>query len=163
VPVRSRSTRALVALAVLALVAAACGSDDTGASSTTESSTTETTAANAAASVELTESDLGQILTSEGKTLYTFAPDNGGAPTCNDDCAVTWPPLVVAGEPTVGDGLDASLFASVTRDDGDDQVTVNGWPLYLFSGDTAPGDANGQGLGGVWYVVGPDGAKIDND
>ena len=56
-----------------------------------------------------------------------------------------------------------ALFASATRDDGDDQVTVDGWPLYFFSGDAAPGDTNGQGVGGIWYVVGPDGAAIGAD
>ena len=90
-------------------------------------------------------------------------PDNGGAPTCNDDCATTWPPLVADGAPTVGDGLDLALFSSATRDDGDDQVTVDGWPLYFFSGDAAAGDTNGQGVGGIWYVVGPDGAAIGAD
>ena len=174
-PVRSRPARALLALAVLSLTAA-CGSDDDDAStttstapasesSTTESSTTETPtteAANGPLTVELTESDLGEILTSEGRTLYTFMPDNAGAPTCNDDCATAWPPLVVDGAPTVGDGLDAALFASVSRDDGTTQVTVDGWPLYFFSGDAAAGDTNGQGVGGQWYVVGPNGAAIDN-
>jgi len=171
VPVRSRPTRALLALAALTLTAAACSSDDDDASTTTtaptESSTTVTTATDSTeasgspATVEVAESELGQILTSEGRTLYIFMPDNGGAPTCNDDCATTWPPLVADGAPTVGDGLDLALFSSATRDDGDDQVTVDGWPLYFFSGDAAAGDTNGQGVGGIWYVVGPDGAAIE--
>ena len=88
-------------------------------------------------------------------------PDAGGAPTCYDDCATTWPPLVADGAPTVGEGLDDALFASATRDDGTEQVTVDGWPLYFFAADAAPGDTNGQGVGGVWYVVGPDGAAIE--
>ena len=105
-----------LALAALSLTAAACSSDDDDASTTTtapptESSTTTTatdsTRPAEAATVEVAESDLGQILTSEGRTLYIFMPDNGGAPTCNDDCATTWPPLVADGAPTVGDGLDA--------------------------------------------------------
>lgn len=167
-PVPSRPARALVVLAVLSLTAA-CASDDSASSTTTsaptsESSTTETTdASNGATTVELTEADLGQVLTIDGRTLYAFMPDNGGAPTCNDGCATAWPPLVADGALTVGEGLDATLFASVTRDDGDDQVTVDGWPLYLFSGDAAAGDTNGQGVGGQWYVVGADGAPIDDD
>ena len=166
--VRSRSARVLVAVVVLILTAA-CGDDDDTSTTTTdatssESSTTETTEAGSdAVTVELTESGLGQILTSEGRTLYLFMPDAGGPPTCNDDCATTWPPLLVDGAPTVGEGLDDSLFATATRDDGDEQVTVDGWPLYFFASDAAPGDTNGQGVGGVWYVVGPDGAAIDDD
>ena len=172
----SRSARMLGALALLALTAAACGGDDsdaasttTAASPTTESSTTETTADGAGtalageALVDVAESALGQILTSDGKTLYTFMPDNAGAPTCNGDCATSWPPLLADGDVPVGDGLDGALFATVARDDGGTQVTVNGWPLYFFAGDTAAGETNGQGVGGKWYVVGPDGTAIDDD
>ena len=39
-------------------------------------------------------------------------------------------------------------------------MTIDGWPLYFFSGDAAPGDTNGQGIGDVWYVVAPDGTAI---
>ena len=42
------------------------------------------------------------------------------------------------------------------------QVTIDGWPLYFFANDAAPGDHNGQGVGGVWFVVGPDGAPIES-
>ena len=159
--VRSRLARVLAVLAVLS-VAAACGDDDDDAS--TDAPTTESTDPDAAtATVELVNSDLGGILASEGRTLYLFMPDDGGASTCYDDCATTWPPLVAEGEPTVAEGLDASLFATATRDDGKEQITVSGWPLYFFSGDSAPGDTNGQEVGGVWYVVGPDGAAVDED
>ena len=136
---RSRPARALAVLAVLC-VTAACGGDDDDADTTTtdaaptESSTTTTgEEGTGAATVELTESDLGEILTSEGRTLYVFKPDVEARSTCNDDCATSWPPLVADGDPTVGEGLDDTLFASATRDDGDDQVTVDGWPLYLFA------------------------------
>jgi predicted lipoprotein with Yx(FWY)xxD motif len=164
---RSLSVRAVVVSAVLCL-AAACGDDDDGGTATTDAQSTEsstTTTAEAgdgSAAIELTESDLGEILVSEGRTLYVFTPDDGGAPTCNDDCATLWPPLVADGAPTVGEGLDEGLFASATRDDGTEQVTVDGWPLYFFANDAAPGDTNGQGLGGMWYVVGPDGAAIED-
>ena len=166
-PTRSRLSRALVMLAALSLLAA-CGDDDDGAGTpttsapTSESSTTESTEASGGpATVELSESDLGEILTSEGMTLYVFLPDDGGAPTCLDDCATAWPALLAEGDPTVGDGLDAALFASVRRDDDGEQVTVDGWPLYFFSGDGAVGDTNGQGVGDQWYVVGPDGTAIE--
>jgi hypothetical protein len=36
------------------------------------------------------------------------------------------------------------------------QVTADGAPLYYFSGDSAAGQVNGQGIksfGGVWYAV----------
>ena len=56
-----------------------------------------------------------------------------------------------------GDGVDAALLATATNPDAGPQVTYNGWPLYYFSGDSAPGDTNGEGPGGVWYVVDPTG------
>jgi predicted lipoprotein with Yx(FWY)xxD motif len=164
---RSRSACALIAVASLTLLAAACGDDDDSAPSepaatTAAASESATTAAEGSAVVEVVESDLGQILASGGKTLYIFTPDNGGAPTCYDDCASMWPALLADGDVTVGEGLDAGLFATAARDDGGEQVTVDGWPLYFFANDAAPGDANGQGVGDVWYVVGPDGAPIGN-
>jgi predicted lipoprotein with Yx(FWY)xxD motif len=30
--------------------------------------------------------------------------------------------------------------------------------LYSFTGDTAPGDVNGQGSGGKWFAVALDGS-----
>ncbi len=63
-----------------------------------------------------------------------------------------------------GEGVDETLLGTITRDDGTTQVTYNGWPLYHFSGDTASGDTNGQGLeefGGLWFLVSPAGEAIE--
>lgn len=174
--------RALAVGAALALTLAACGDDDEDDATTTESTeapadasggddaeTTTTAPAGdeaggetaAGGAVELAETSLGSILTSDGMTLYVFTPDDGGAPTCYDDCAGTWPPLLAEGDVTVGDGVDAALFDTVARDDGGEQVTVDGWPLYFYAADAAPGDVNGQGVGDRWFVVGADGAVIE--
>ena len=90
------------------------------------------------------ESDLGTILVDgEGLTLYLFMPDAQGPSTCEGDCLAAWPALV--GPATAGEGVDESLLATATRaDDGSEQVTYNGWPLYYFAQDSAPGDVNGQ-------------------
>jgi predicted lipoprotein with Yx(FWY)xxD motif/murein L,D-transpeptidase YcbB/YkuD len=115
------------------------------------------------AAVLIADSDLGQILTAaNGKTVYLFMPDAQGAPTCTDSCAKAWPPMTVdeTSEITGGDGVDASLLGTAAHPAGT-QVTYNGWPLYFFSGDSAPGDTNGQGQGGVWYVVDPTGNAVD--
>ncbi|MBA2624935.1 MAG: hypothetical protein H0U89_04955, partial [Acidimicrobiia bacterium] len=40
------------------------------------------------------------------------------------------------------------------------QVTYGDKPLYHYAGDGAPGDVNGQGVGGVWWAVTPDGEKL---
>lgn len=122
----------------------------------TEATTQE--AAGAAAAVKLGgNSALGKFLVdAKGMSLYTFASDSGGKSACAGSCASHWPPLGMAAgaKPTAGDGVTGKL-ATITRDDGTLQVTYNGHPLYYFAGDSAPGDAKGQGLGGVWYVAMP--------
>ena len=40
------------------------------------------------------------------------------------------------------------------------QVTYNGWPLYYFPNDAEPGEANGQDVGNVWFVVSTHGGPI---
>ena len=106
------------------------------------------------------ESDLGKIIVDgEGRTLYWFMNDDGGLPTCNDDCATTWPPLTVDGAVTVGAGLVADDAQTIDRNDGSKQVTIFGWPLYYYAGDAAPGDRQGQGRGDVWFVVSPETAQ----
>lgn len=109
------------------------------------------------------ESGLGQIIVDgAGLTLYGFTPDEGGTPTCYDGCAQAWPPLL--GEDpaavAVGAGLDASLLTTAARTDGGSQLVYNGWPLYYFASDAAPGDTNGQGVGGNWFVIAPNGDLI---
>jgi len=96
--------------------------------------------------------DLGSILTdSAGMTLYLFTNDDGTS-TCYDACATNWPPLLVDGEPTAAADVPGAL-GTAQRSDGALQVTYDGSPLYYFHTDAAPGDANGQGVGGVWFVI----------
>jgi len=130
---------------------------------------TATTAAPApddSTTLAVADSDLGQVLTSgSGMTVYVFMPDAQGAPTCTDACAQSWPPVVVeeGTEITGGEGVDASLLGTADHPDAGRQATYNGWPLYVFSGDSKPGDTNGQGQSGVWYALDPAGNPIDND
>ena len=122
-----------------------------------------------AATVNVSESaDFGSILVDgNGFSLYLFMQDtqNSGTSTCTDadGCTTEWPPLLTDGDPVAGEGVDAALLGTITRDDGSTQVTYNGWPLYLFEEDTAAGDTNGQGLdefGGLWFLVSPTGEAI---
>ena len=164
--------KVLALVAVLALLMAACG-DDTG--STDSSSPTETAESPEPSesagdesggeeeyTVEAASSDLGEIVTDDsGRTLYVFMADTSTESTCYDDCAATWPALTVDGEPSA-EGIDASLLGTSARNDGSTQVTLNGHPLYYFASDTSPGDTNGQGVGGVWFVVSPAGEPIQS-
>ena len=93
-----------------------------------------------------------------GMTLYAFTPDSPGQSTCTGDCATNWPPLFVEGG-AVPAGLDPNLYSLADNADGQ-VLQINGHPLYYFAGDKAPGDTNGQGLGGKWYAVTPEGQMI---
>jgi predicted lipoprotein with Yx(FWY)xxD motif len=100
-----------------------------------------------------------------GRALYLFEADQGSSSACNGPCAQIWPPLLTDGAaPMVAGDVQASLLGSTARDDGTQQITYNGHPLYYFTGDRSPGETRGQGLdrfGGPWYVVTPAGNKID--
>ncbi len=176
--------RSATALLVLTLVAAACGSDDEGsndpaanssppvetetvpateAPAATEAPTvtgaSEDTDVGGATSIALASTDIGELLVDgDGNSLYLFVPDSAGDSTCYDDCEAAWPILGEVSD--VGDGLDPALLGTTTRTNGDVQATYNGWPLYHFARDEAPGDVNGQGVGDVWYVLDAAGAAI---
>jgi predicted lipoprotein with Yx(FWY)xxD motif len=116
-------------------------------------------AAAASAAIELASTDLGEfIVDADGNSLYLFVPDSAGDSTCYDDCEAAWPILGEVAD--VGEGLDPALLGTTTRTNGDVQATYNGWPLYYFGSDAAPGDVNGQGVGEVWYVVDAAGQAI---
>ena len=90
----------------------------------------------------------------DGLSLYTFDNDAPGVSNCSGDCSASWPPLLVEpGVEVVADGPDGDL-ATIERGDVL-QVTYNGAPLYYFSGDSAPGETNGEGIGGVWHLATP--------
>jgi predicted lipoprotein with Yx(FWY)xxD motif len=115
--------------------------------------------------LSLATTDLGDVLVDgAGMTLYMFVPDQqkNGTPTCYADCVKMWPPFEAAesGVFLPGEGVDESLFGTVERTDGTQQVTYNELPLYLFAGDEAAGDVNGQGLGDVWWVMDAGGEPI---
>lgn len=104
---------------------------------------------------------LGTVLTDQsGKTLYLFTKDSTNPPTatCVGDCAEMWPPLLATGD-ILASGVDSALVGKVDRPDGTTQVTVGKWPVYMYAGDTRPGEANGQGLQDAWFAVTPLGTK----
>ena len=103
------------------------------------------------------------LVDGEGRSLYLFTNDtqNSGTSACEGDCLVNWPPLLTDGDPVAGEGVDEAMLGTITLPDGTTQVTYNGWPLYYYIDDTAAGDANGQGVGGVWFLVTPAGEMIE--
>ena len=101
------------------------------------------------------------IVDQNGMTLYLFTKDTKKAKTsaCNGDCEKTWPPVLSNGKVEL-QGIESKLLGSIKRADGSEQVTVGGWPVYRFSKDLKPGDANGMGVNGTWFVIEPNGCKV---
>ena len=100
------------------------------------------------------------VVDAQGFTVYVFDKDSN-APSkssCSGGCATTWPAEKVTGKPTAT-GIQPSLLGTLTLPDGSTQLTINGWPAYRYSHDAKPGDTNGQGINGTWWVVGAGGAK----
>ena len=165
--IRHRNTLfAGTVLASLALVAAACGSSGGSSASSSPSSTTKPASSNSASpsTVAVAKTSLGKVLVdAQGRTLYQFGADMGTTSACSGACAQNWPPLMVSGTPTGGNGAKASLVATTTRSGGTQQVTYNGHPVYLFVGDHKAGDTNGQGLnafGGTWSALTSAGGQV---
>lgn len=105
------------------------------------------------------------VVNGAGLTLYRFDKDTAkpSKSTCNGDCAKTWPPvLVTPGSKVFLAEIKKSAVGTVKRDDGTVQLTVGGWPAYRFAKDTKPGDTLGQGVGGTWFGLAPNGQKAQN-
>lgn len=161
-----RKIRVGIAIAVLG-VAALAGCSQTGGApgygsfGSNPSSTAEPTTAGQAV-LATTSSSLGTIVVDgTGMTVYFFDKDtpNSGTSACEGACLASWPAVTLASGVPEAQGITGKL-GTITRTDGARQVTLNGLPLYYYAGDTAAGDVTGQGVGGVWWVVSPAGAKI---
>jgi predicted lipoprotein with Yx(FWY)xxD motif len=107
---------------------------------------------------------LGSVLVDGTKTLYTFDADkpNSMKSSCAGDCLNDWPPVLVTGAVPKVMGVTGTL-GTISAAGGAKQLTIDGRPLYTFSGDRAAGDVKGQGVnefGGLWWAVAPSGSKI---
>ena len=145
---------AIAALASTTLIVGACGSSAATPASAVAGATAAPVAAapTSAGGSTIEAKAVGGIGTalvagSSGMTLYTFSKDvkDGGSSACSGGCIAKWPALTVAAgaAPAAGTGVTGKLGTITRADDGTLQVTYNGLPLYFFSGDKAPGDANG--------------------
>jgi predicted lipoprotein with Yx(FWY)xxD motif len=112
------------------------------------------TASGRPATVGLESADsLGKVLVdSRGRTVYLFRKDAGG----RSSCLAAWPPVRAQGMPLPEPGLSPAKLTTTARSDGAPQVVYNGHPLYRYTGDTKPGDTNGQrvtAFGAAWFAV----------
>ncbi|MFD5625329.1 MULTISPECIES: SCO0930 family lipoprotein [unclassified Streptomyces] len=111
------------------------------------------------------DAKLGEIVVDKnGLTVYRFTKDTAwpdSISACTGACLEKWPAVAPVEEPDVkGLDIDSDGLMPFTRSDGIKQMALDCWPIYTFSGDEAPGDTNGQGVGGTWYAVSPEGKLV---
>jgi predicted lipoprotein with Yx(FWY)xxD motif len=162
-----------------ALLAAACSSAAGSSPSSAPASSAPASSAPAssapAAGSSASASTTGTVITTHagsagafltdgsGRTVYLWAKDGMNMSACSGACAAAWPPVPATGKLTAAGGAKASDLGTITRSDGTRQATYDGHPLYYFVGDSAAGQANGQGsdnFGAKWWLVAASGAKI---
>ena len=141
------------------LLATRGGGTSTATFTTTAISTNTTTVTGVASGAQSVgigyKGGIGFYLVNDaGMTLYYRTTDiqSNGTSTCTGSCVQVWPVFYVKNL-MLPAGLNATSFNTVTRADGSQQLTYNGWPLYSFSGDHKAGDTNGQGIGGIWFAL----------
>jgi predicted lipoprotein with Yx(FWY)xxD motif len=149
----------LVGVALI-LVLAGCGAA-TAQGAAASSSHSHTGAPSAQAGLVKTRSltlagkTMTVLTTAAGRTLYWFTADTRTTTHCTGGCVGIWPPLLATGTSVATPpGLPGHL--TVVKDALGNQVAYNGYLLYTYVADTAPGQAHGQGLhlnGGVWWVI----------
>lgn len=106
------------------------------------------------ATLTIKTTTIGKVLTdARGDTLYTYAKDTKGGPsTCTGSCLAEWPRVL--GKAVAASGVKlAGKLGSVTDPGGTIQATYDGYPLYTYAGDMAPGQITGNGAGAVWHVI----------
>jgi len=114
-----------------------------------------TPASPAKALLTVRQTSVGYVLaTSTGRTIYWYSADTKGSgkSTCTGSCLTAWP--AVTGAPAAAPGVQlAGKLGTITRPGGVVQATYNGYPLYTYAQDMAPGQATGNGAAGAWHVI----------
>jgi predicted lipoprotein with Yx(FWY)xxD motif len=153
-----------------ALTLAGCGGDDdsggdsaSGGGAATTTASAPPPAAGEGTMIEVASSDYGRILfDGDDQAIYLFDKESGSKSECYGECSQAWPPVLTEGEPQAASGTDASLLGTTTRNDGTEQVTYDGQPLYYYAHE-GPGEVlcqNVSEFGGLWLVVKPDGEAV---
>jgi predicted lipoprotein with Yx(FWY)xxD motif len=157
---RTQRMRTLIASVGVAALLFGCSAESTGSAATDPAPAAVEAIAAIVGTVEA-GSELGTFLVDgDGHSLYLFTSDSPGVSSCTGECLAAWPPLLTEGEPVAEGAVQQALLSTFTRDDGTVQVAYAGWPLYRYAADAVAGDVNGQGVGDVWFVVGPDGVLV---
>ncbi len=133
-----------------------------GGAQATSSPSAMAGAGDAATSLATASTSIGTIVVDgKGMTVYEYGNDvqGGNSSSCTGQCASNWPAVPAgSGTPTL-QGVTGKV-GTITGVDGKPQLTLNGWPLYYYVGDTAAGQTSGQGVGNIWWVLSPAGDPI---
>jgi len=158
-----------------AITVAACGASGTtasGSGSSPSSGTAGSAGPSSSAAVTVSTKSVpgvGTVLVNgQGQTLYLLTSEKGGKITCTDStgCTKIWPEIILPKGTTAakaGSGVMSPLLGTVKEDNGNLEVTYNGWPLYTYAADSGAGVAHGQGItsfGGTWYVLNSSGNPV---
>ncbi len=176
---RFRTCCSLLVLAALVLLLAACGGTTSGSGTySTTGGTTPTTSSSSnggggkyghgggttptantsgtvikSASVTVNGTPKSILTNAQGMTLYYRTSDAPPSTVCSGGCASAWPPLVMSGSSTPSSAASLPGKLTIVTDANGNQVEYNGHPLDTYSGDTAAGQTNGEGVAGIWHVV----------
>ncbi len=170
----SRKARAIPVLIAVALTATACSKATgtgastqagsaygtqtaspmaTGMSSSAGAMATGTGTGTGTLTVERTRA--GMVLAgSKGLTLYYYTKDkpHSGRSACFGSCLKAWPALAAPVKAPAGARMPGPM-GTIHRGNGTVQVTINGYPIYYYVGDKAPGQIAGNGVEGAWHII----------
>jgi predicted lipoprotein with Yx(FWY)xxD motif len=105
--------------------------------------------------IEKVSDTVSYLTDGNGMSLYISLQDSPGKSNCTAACLTVWHPLLVSGKLIAGSDVKLANLGVITLPDGTHQVTYLGAPLYTYSKDLNPGDTNGQGVNGIWFLVTP--------
>ena len=99
-----------------------------------------------------------------GRSVYMLEGTRGqtGMNRCTGACLNVWPPVKATAPLTVGGTVDPARLTTVPGPWGP-QAAYDGWPLYYYHHDRAPGDTTGQHVTdawGTWHLLAPSGQPI---
>ena len=134
---KTKLTLSLTGTALFALVLAGCSTATTAPSSAPAVGTDATVGT----------TGLGKVVVDgKGMTAYFYDLDkaNSGVSACTGQCAAIWPALTSTSDKPTVSGISGTV-GIITGTAGGTQLTLNGRPLYTYTGDSSPGNTNGQG------------------
>lgn len=157
------SRRAVLPVALLAVALAACSAPNPYSAAASGAAPASTLAQPDHTILQANSTaKLGTVvIDAAGWTLYRSDADSAepSKSTCTGDCATSWPPVLMGSGAPDYEGIDPKLVGTVARDDGSQQVTIGGWPVYRHADDSKPGSVDGQGAARGWFAVTPTGGR----